>query len=168
MYDSDEHISPVKTTGSSKHNRAYLLSRWGIISILAIALMGALGATALLTTQASFGNVGRMMTINVEVYSDSACTEPVTSLDWGTLAPGEEKTKIVYLKNSGNSPLSLSMSVSGWDPVEAGSHLSLSWDKEGDTLGEGETVKATIMFSVSPTIEDVHSFSFSVTITGTG
>jgi hypothetical protein len=171
MYDSEEHILPVAATRSSKlklESTDKLLTRWGVMAILAIALVGALGANALLITQASFGNVGRMVSINVEVYSDPACTEPVTSLDWGTLTPGENTSKIVYLKNSGNTPIALSMTVGGWDPLEAGSHLSLSWDMEGVSLGEGEPVMATILFSVSPTIKVVHSFSFSIIITGTG
>lgn len=149
-------------------DRHYLLTRSGILVVFAVAIAGAIGATAVLSTQTSFSNVGRMKSINVEVYSEASCNTPMTELDWDIIAPGGEKTVVIYVKNTGNSPMNLIMSIENWDPPDASDFLSVTWDQEGTVLGEDESVEARVILSVDPSIDGVDNFSFDITIIGKG
>ncbi len=57
---------------------------------------------------------------------------------------------------------------SGWSPVEAGSYLSLSWDRDGAVLSAGEVVPAVLNLSVSDLVTGIMDFSFDIVIQGTG
>jgi len=109
-----------------------------------------------------------MKTIDVEVYWDSGCTDTVTAINWAILEPDVSLTKTVYVKNTGNAPLTLSMTSSGWIPPEAETHIALSWDKEGATLEPGAVVGAILTLSVSAAIYGIVDFSSTITIEGTG
>jgi len=105
----------------------------------------------------------------LKVYSDSACTSPVGSLDWGSISPGLTATTTVYVKNTGDSnSLSLSIQADNWNPTSAGSYLTLSWNKDGTVLAPGQSTEATIALTVSPSVTGITSFSVQISISGTG
>jgi hypothetical protein len=108
------------------------------------------------------------MAINVEVYWDITGTQNVTSIDWGVPAPGDVVNKTVYVKNTGNNPMNISMSTSNWAPVGASTDLSLIWDQEGVAVASGGTVQAILSLDVSPGISGISDFSFNIVIEGTG
>ncbi|MFB3888047.1 MAG: hypothetical protein ACE14S_01030 [Candidatus Bathyarchaeia archaeon] len=105
---------------------------------------------------------------NIGVYSDSACTQNATSLDWGTLSPGGVTTKTVWVKNSGTANATLSMTTTNWSPAGASQYISLSWDRTGKVLAPNEVVQATLTLTVSASVTGITTFSFDVVITGTG
>ena len=147
--------------GSKSHQTLLLVS-------IILALVSAVAVTGLLTTSRTIGSSGTVKAINVEVYWDSGCTQVVGQIDWGALEPGDSLSKTVYIKNTGNAPLTLSMSCSGWSPVEAGDYITLSWDKEGGTVNPGEVVGAVLTLSVSDSISGVTDFSFNIVVEGSG
>ena len=108
------------------------------------------------------------MGIGVEVFWDSGCTQVASSVDWGYAEPGDVLTRTVYVRNSGNTPMTLSMTYSDWDPVGAGDYLSLSWNREGVTLDDGEVVQAVLTLTVSDQITGITTYSFNIIIEGTG
>ena len=111
---------------------------------------------------------GAMKAIDVEVYWDSGYTDTVSAVNWTVLEPGDSVEKTVYVKNTGNAPLTLKMTCSGWDPIEAEDQITLSWDKEGAELGPYAIVAAVLTLSVSPSISEITDFSSSIIIEGTG
>lgn len=145
-----------------------LFAKTGILIVFAIAMASAIGAIATLSTTTRFSNTGSMKAINVEVYSDSGCSNSLTEVDWGTLEPNSTTTRTVYVKNSGNAELTLSMTTSNWSPENATDYMGLTWDKEGATLGAGESVAATLTLTVDGSISGIESFSFDIVIEGTG
>lgn len=138
-----------------------------IISV-GLALVGGVAVTGLLTTSRTIGSSGIVKAINVEVYRDLECTQAVDEIDWGTIEPGESVTRTVYIKNAGNAALTLNLSYYGWDPPAAGSYITLSWDREGETMEPQAVLAATLTLSVSDAISGITDFSFSIVIKGTG
>src|SRR4030067_1671225 len=113
-------------------------------------------------------STGLVVAVNVGVYSDSACTLNLTSIDWGSVYPGGSVPRMIYVKNTGNVPMTLSMAATGWNPAGAAGQINVTWDKENDVLNSGQSTSATLTLSVSPTISGVTSFSMSIVITGSG
>jgi len=138
-----------------------------------ILVVGALVAvttlvSGLLIASQTIPNTGNVKAIGVGVYSDSACTQEVLSIPWGTLDPGETCDETVYIRNEGNVAVVLSMTTENWDPSSASSYITLSWNLEqGYVLNHGQSVETVLTLSVSSSISGVESFTFDIIITGT-
>ena len=77
----------------------------------------ALGTAGVVSVSSNLHSTGQIKTTaGIKVYSDLACTQPLTSLDWGEANPGGTVTKTIYIKNSGSSALTLSMQPTSWNP----------------------------------------------------
>ena len=111
---------------------------------------------------------GAMKAVDVEVYWDSGCTDTVTAVNWAITEPDASLAKTIYVKNTGNAPVTLSMTCYGWTPPEAETHITLSWDKEGATVESGAVVAAVLTLAVSATISGITDFLFNIVIEGTG
>jgi len=127
---------------------------------VAAAVLGALVARRIIS------NVGKVKAVGVGVYSDSNCTIPISCIDWGFMEPGSSKQFTVYVKNEGNVPIKLSMEVDNWNPPSASNHLTLSWNRQDQVLGSGDSISADLTLSVSPDISGITSFSFDIIIIG--
>jgi hypothetical protein len=125
-------------------------------------------ATQTTQTLSSTGSIQIQTTADIGVYSNALCTVPKTSLTWGTLEPGASQTQDCYIKNEGNTPLTLSLQTSNWSPAAAENYLGLSWNYNGAPLAVGAVVHVTFTLSVDAGIQGVTTFSFDVTIVGTG
>jgi len=133
-----------------------------------LALVGGVFVSGIMTTSRTLPSAGSIKAINVGVYWDFDCTQNVTVIDWGVPGPGDVVNKTVYVKNSGNSGLTLNMSSTGWIPVGAENFLSLTWDVEGAAVGVDGVVQAVLVLEVSESITGITDFSFSIVIEGTG
>lgn len=144
------------------------MQKIGLGTIATIAIVGLVTSVlgALMASQ-TFNNTATMKAIGVGVYTTSACTTKVTSLDWGTLAPGDSKTQTVYIKNEGSVPIVLSMTVGNWTPSNAQNYITVTWNRQSTTLTAGSVISATLTLSVSSSISGITTFSFDITITGT-
>lgn len=137
-------------------------------TVVVIAVMGLMvSALGTLVATRTISNSGSVTAVGVGVYSDSACTTALTAISWGTVNPGDVKTYTVYVKNTGNVPVKLNMTVSNWNPSSASSYITLTWNQEKSTLTAGQVVPAVLTLSVSSSVSGVTSFSFDITITGT-
>jgi hypothetical protein len=125
-------------------------------------------ATQTTKTLSSTGSIQIQTSADIGVYSNYECTIPLTSLTWGTLQPGGTQTQSFYIKNEGNTPLTLSLQTSGWSPSTAANYLNLSWDYNGYPMSANVVIHVTLTLSVNANIEGITSFSFDITIVGTG
>jgi hypothetical protein len=142
-----------------------------ILTIVLIVSAFALTATtlAVLTVNQNVGSTGTITTSpNIGVYSDSGCTQNMTTFNWGTIAAGSSDTQTIYVKNTGTGTMTLSMSVSSWTPTSASTYMTLTWNKGGTHLSAQESTTATLTLTVASDIEDITNFSNSITISGTG
>lgn len=138
--------------------------------VLAIALAGlflTMTVIAAVSDSQIMSMNGTIAAVNVEVYSDSACTTPITSFNVGTVSPGGTATQTVYVKNSGTVPMTLSMATSNWSPTTAGTYLTVTWNRAGASLDAGASVQAVITLTADADTGSLTTFSCSVTITGT-
>lgn len=102
------------------------------------------------------------------VYSDSACQNSVSIIDWGVITPGQNTTNIIYVKNVGvGASLILNMTISEWNPTSANDSIVISWNQEGAVIGPDQSIMATLTITVSPLITGISSFSNQITLTGT-
>lgn len=144
-----------------KISTAALFTFTAILAVLTVTTAG------LLSVSHSISSTGSITAINVGVYSNSACTQELTLIEWGTISPGNSETRIIYLKNTGNAQITLSMASANWNPANANGPITVTWNKGGDTLDVGQVATATLTLSVAESISGVTNFSFNIIITGT-
>jgi hypothetical protein len=143
------------------------ISTGAAIAIAATGLFMTLLTTGLLMSSQTLQSNGTVTAVNVGVYSDSGCTQNCTSIEWGTIAPGNSSTRTIYIKNIGTIPMTLSMTTGSWVPSNANTYISLSWNRGGTVLSAGQSISATLTLSASSSAGNITSFSFNMTITGT-
>ena len=104
--------------------------------------------------------------IEIDVYSDSACTQVISNVVWGDVEVGNSASQTIYVKNSGDDGVTLSMSTENWSTVDATNYLQLSWDYDGSTIASGEVRGIILTLSVASSVSGVDTFSFDIVITG--
>jgi len=138
------------------------------VACLAGIVIGSAVTFAFLSSQRAIPSSGLVVSVGVGVYSDAGCTVNVTSVDWGSVYPGESVSRVVYVKNTGNAPITLGMATGGWNPAVAEGQLAISWNREGASLSPNGSIAATLTLTVSASVHDVASFSANIIITGSG
>ena len=132
--------------------------------VLNVFLLSTIGGQLLAST--SLQSHGTIETIGVSAYRDSACTTSITGVDWGTIVPGVSITNTFYVRNEGNSKITLSLNTQNWNPINARSYMSLGWNYEGQIISPNQVVQVTFTLSVSQDISGVESFYFNIIIMG--
>lgn len=105
---------------------------------------------------------------NVGLYADSACTTPISSIDWGNLTAGGTATQTIYIKNTSSGlTLTLKMTTNNWSPAIANGPITITWNQSGTILSPGQSTAATLTLAVSSSEVGITNFSVQICITGT-
>jgi hypothetical protein len=142
-----------------------------IFVALACAIAFFLGiATGLGSMQYSrkISNTATIKTVGINVFENVNLTTPATSIDWGMLEPGQTKNCTVYLQNTSNVPIILSMYTADWNPANASEFLTLTWNYNGEAISPSAALPVTFSLAVNASTSGISSFSFDIWIVGSG
>jgi hypothetical protein len=137
-----------------------------VLYTLALVALGPVVSSAL-TGSKTVSNAGSVKGVGVGIYSDQACTSAISSINWGMIDPGSNVNKTVYIRNEGTTTATLSMTTSNWNPANASSYMTLSWNYGGQSLNVNQVIQIKLTLSVSVSVKGITSFSFDITITAT-
>lgn len=137
------------------------------ILVVILSAFAAYAALAIISVSITVPNSATLKTIGVEVYWDEGCSNPVTSINWGNLEPGQTETRQVYIKNTGNAAAIFSFIAENWTPTSASSYITVEWNYDGSEVPPNYAVPVTFTLHVSSSIQDIDSFTFDLVITGT-
>lgn len=143
-------------------------ARLSIAAIIALATTGiflTLVTAGIISTQ-SIPSDGTITAVDVGVYSNIECSQNCTSISWGSLYPSNSTTRTVYVKNIGTVPITLSMTPVNWDPTDASTYLTLTWNQQGTVLDVGDSVTATLTLTVAADTGDLQDFNVNIVISG--
>jgi len=152
---------------TNKHEATLVIATLILIGC-AVSLSMLTQVMSAVQTNTNISNQGALKAVGVGVYWDAALTNKVSSIDWGTLEPGSNVTKTVYIRNEGNAAAKLSLTTSNWSPSTASSYLTLTWNYGGQTLNVNESIQVKLTLSASSSVTGITNFSFDITITATG
>jgi hypothetical protein len=139
-----------------------------ITMVLLFATLITSGALVTSTTVSASGLIVTPPALNLGIYSDSACTQKLSSISWGTISPGSSTTKTIYIKNAGTTSITLSMTTNNWNPTTASGPVTITWDKQSTVLAANQVATATLTLSVSSSVNGLTNFSVDIVISGTG
>jgi len=106
--------------------------------------------------------------IETGIYWDQACLNKTLYLNWGAIAAGSSNNLTIYVRNEGNSVVSLLLTASDWAPSSASSYISLNWNYTNQALKTNEVIPIELTLTVSPTIDGITDFNNITTITSRG
>ena len=177
--DADDINPSVHDSGSAEPARVEAIepqiqnpssSKWFSILLvvtIGVFLISSASITMGLLSAPSSANTGTLLVPSDQlgVYADAACTQPVTAIDWGRLASGEQKTFVVYLRNIGNGSCVLELHAMNWNPSYLSDHMLVSWDYVGQVLAVDDALPVVLTLEVSPDLDNVGAFSYDLVIT---
>ena len=128
-----------------------------IAAILALVIGGIVLADTVITVPGQINVVAP--TYDIEVFSDAACTIPLTSVIWASDIPqGGERTETVYVKNVGNMDDSVLATL-----VNAPSGVSLVNDTILVPRGESEAFDLELQATATAQIGATQKFTITFT-----
>lgn len=113
-------------------------------------------------------SVGMIKTVGCDVFSDSAATQKITLIDWGIVDPGKAYNRSVYIKNTSNVQVNLTLGTQNWNPPTASNFISLFWNYNNKTLAVNEVRPATFTLAIDSKITGITNFSFDIDIIASG
>lgn len=149
-------------------NRKAIIASLTIITTLLLSFYLLEPALSPLQSRNTVSSRGGIKTIGVGVYSDLACTNRLSSIDWGLLEPGTGKNFTCYVRNEGRATVTLTQSTTNWNPSNTSQYITLSWNYAGRSIAVNEVLKVTFTLTVSASISGITDFSFEIVIIGTG
>jgi hypothetical protein len=105
-------------------------------------------------------------TIEIDIYSDAACTQLINSINWGEIEVGGSVDKDIYVKNNGDQRVYLSLLTQNWTPSEAADDMQLLWDYDDSRINPDEEIKITLTLAVSSNIQGIDTFTFDIVLVG--
>ena len=140
-----------------------------VAALIIIGIALTLISFAAITTSTTMSSSGSVtMSAGLGVYSNSACTTSLSSINWGTLTAGGTTTQTIYVKNiSSGLSLTLNMTTSSWSPASANGPITITWNQQSTDLQPGASVAAILTLTVSSSIVDITDFSVNIMIGGT-
>ena len=158
----------VTMVPSMETNKSVVLKALLTVFLCALALSIVGIALSLVQTSKSFSSVGAVKGVGVGIYWDSACTNMTSSINWGTLDPGSSKLVALYVRNEGNTPITLFKTQQNWTPSNAANYITLTWNYANQTLGNNAVLQISLKLAISTVVSGITSFTFDTIITASG
>ncbi|HMK94835.1 MAG TPA: hypothetical protein VK536_05470 [Candidatus Limnocylindrales bacterium] len=143
------------------------------LTVAAIALAGL--TLASITVNQNVSSSGTIVAgPNVGVYSNSACTNAITSISWGSIEVGNSASQTVYIEDTGGAQMAPSITIGTISPSGAVGYITITITSPTSLPAEiqpGASNALAVTFTVtvsSSTPTSVTSFSNTITISGTG
>ena len=149
-----------------RKNIVLKVSSIAILCALAISVSGT--ALAFRQNSKTVPNSASIKGVGVGIYWDSACTNQTSSINWGMLESGTNKTVKIYVRNEGNTLVTLSKTLQNWNPLTTSNYVTLNWDYSGQTLSVNQVLRVNLTIAVSSTVSGINNLTFDIMITATG
>ena len=102
--------------------------------------------------------------IEIDVYSDSACTKKVTDIRWREIEAGNKKYRTIFVKNQGDIGVVLSLLTENWSPSNSEEYMDLKWNYDGSSIAVGEVKRITLSLKVDASCPEINEFNFRIVI----
>ncbi len=129
------------------------------------ALSTATQVMSAVQTNTNISNAGSITAVGLGIYSDSDLTNQISSISWGTLDPGSNVNRTVYIRNQGNAPVTLALTTLNWNPATASNYLTVTWNYGGQTIDVDAAIPVQFTLSAQSSTTGITTFSFDMTIT---
>jgi len=100
------------------------------------------------------------------IYAGEGLTVSRSSINWGEMTPGENRTESLIVTNNQNAAADLYLSTTNWIPANATEYMALSWNYSGVPIPPHEGQAVDLTLTISEDAQGIDAFSFDIIITG--
>ena len=104
--------------------------------------------------------------VEIDVYSDSGYTTLLSEIVWGTIEAGQQADHPVYVKNNGDTGVTLSLSTENWSPSDAPDYMALTWNYDGSVIEPGQGLEIILSLETSADCPSYDNFGFDIVFIG--
>ena len=104
--------------------------------------------------------------IELDIFTDPQCTKRMTTINWGELKAGDSSHKNIYIKNSGETKITLGMYTENWSSTQASDHMRLSWDYNGLLLQPNQVLNIDLELEIDQDCPELSQYGFDIIIIG--
>ena len=104
--------------------------------------------------------------IEIDIFSNQACTELMTDVEWGEIEAGGKSNVHIFIKNRGDTDVIISLITENWSSSMAENNMDLVWNYNGIPIKPNEVTAVTLTLSVDPDCQELNSFGFDIIIIG--
>jgi hypothetical protein len=101
---------------------------------------------------------------SIDVYTDATCKNRLQSIDWGTLAPGENETCNMYVRNEGANATTVTLNLTDWNPPEAPNYMNIQWSYTGYPIQSSQIVAIQLTLMVYSNITGITTFTVAIDV----
>jgi hypothetical protein len=105
-------------------------------------------------------------TIKINLFSDPECQVPLSSIQWGEIEVGGLSTASLFVQNSGDVDVFISLYSENWNPNELVNFMNLYWDYDMSPLKSGEIRPITLNLEINLDCPSIEDFGFDIIIVG--
>jgi hypothetical protein len=157
------------TSNSDLSKRKFFNATIAVVALILLSGFMLSQVMSAIQVNKTISNVGTLkLSVDIGVYWDASFTNRTTTINWGTLNPGTTKSYSMYIRNEGNTALTLNMSTTNWSPSTAPSYVTLNWNYNGQTINPSGYVSVRFTLTVSNSISGVSDFGFDINLVGSG
>ncbi|MEM3579207.1 MAG: hypothetical protein QXL54_03165 [Candidatus Bathyarchaeia archaeon] len=135
-----------------------------LIAVLAALIVGfafAIGLAYIYVLR--IPTTGKVKTVGVQLLD--VYGNPITTIDWGTIAPGETVQLEALIYNNGSVPVTVEFATEDWSPENAQNFIALTWNYTGTVINPAQSCPVTFTLTISPEIAGIEKFSFAIALT---
>ena len=138
------------------------------LALIVGLLVGCFATYGVMQYSVQISNTATLKLVGIGVFTNANGTGPVTSINWGMLQPGQTANYSAYIVSESNVPITLSMYTASWNPANASSYLTLTWNYKAQTIQPHASLPITFSLTVNASIHGIPEFSFDLWIVASG
>jgi len=135
----------------------------GLIALAMLSIGSTLTYSTMLRERVVYSSAV-IVSVDLGIYSDAGCNNTLTSIDWGLLYPGSNKTKVIYTRNEGTVNIVLFIEATNWNPETASNHIALSSNYKMQVVKPNQILEIALTIQVASSVGELRSFNFNIRI----
>jgi len=104
--------------------------------------------------------------VELDIFTDIQCSIKMTTINWGVLEAGETSHMPIFIKNIGETKITLGLFTENWSSQQAMEHMHLSWDYDGTLIHPNQVVKGSLTLQIDQNCPELSQYGFDIIIVG--
>ena len=90
----------------------------------------------------------------------------MTTINWGVLEAGETSHIPIFVKNIGETKITLGLFTENWSSQQASENMHLSWDYDGIIIQPNQIVNGSLTLQIDQNCPELSQYGFDIIIVG--
>ena len=104
--------------------------------------------------------------VELDIFTDFQCSIKMTTINWGVLEAGETSHIPIFVKNIGETKITLGLFTENWSSQQASENMHLSWDYDGIIIQPNQIVNGRLTLQIDQNCPELSQYGFDIIIVG--